>query len=133
MGKEYFQLLKDPRWQKKRLEVMQRADFTCESCCESSDELHVHHGYYEQGKLPWEYPDKSYHCLCGLCHIDAETARKEIRALAGSLWMESQFQLLDMLRYLSSLSQVDALLLLSKFQSDAQTEVERMIDEARSA
>lgn len=30
--------------------------------------LHVHHTYYQKGKLPWEYPDSSLQCLCASCH-----------------------------------------------------------------
>lgn len=70
MAKEYVswrQKLLDPRWQKKRLEIMQRAGFRCESCGDGSKTLHIHHGFYE-GRDPWEYPDWSLWCLCGECH-----------------------------------------------------------------
>lgn len=36
--KTYYELLKDPRWQRKRLEVMQRANFECEDCHKKSEE-----------------------------------------------------------------------------------------------
>ncbi|MBK7212937.1 MAG: hypothetical protein IPH88_06500 [Bacteroidales bacterium] len=31
--------------------------------------LNVHHEYYQDGKLPWEYPDESLHTLCSECHL----------------------------------------------------------------
>lgn len=31
--------------------------------------LHVHHTFYQQGKLPWEYPCDSLITLCWYCHI----------------------------------------------------------------
>lgn len=64
----YYELLRDPRWQRKRLEIMERADFTCEECGDKSATLEVHHGYYKFGNAPWEYPSSSLACLCGPCH-----------------------------------------------------------------
>jgi hypothetical protein len=30
--------------------------------------LHVHHTFYQDGKLPWDYPDNSLQTLCWMCH-----------------------------------------------------------------
>lgn len=30
--------------------------------------LHIHHTYYQEGLLPWEYPNKSLITLCWTCH-----------------------------------------------------------------
>lgn len=30
--------------------------------------LHVHHTYYQEGKLPWEYLDEALITLCWICH-----------------------------------------------------------------
>ncbi len=64
----YSEKLKDPRWQKLRLEVMQRANFTCEKCWDTETTLHVHHAYYVTGRNPWEYPADTLSCLCKNCH-----------------------------------------------------------------
>ena len=64
----YWQQLRDPRWQKKRLEIMSRDNWRCVLCRNASDTLNVHHGYYEKGQMPWEYPDASLHTLCEKCH-----------------------------------------------------------------
>jgi len=64
----YYDLLRHPNWQRKRLEVMQRAEFRCEKCDTADDTLNVHHRYYEKGKKPWEYPDDCFRCLCERCH-----------------------------------------------------------------
>ena len=45
MGKSYKKLLKDPRWQKKRLKVLERAGWACEECGDTKTELHVHHTF----------------------------------------------------------------------------------------
>lgn len=65
---EYSKLLLDPRWQKKRLEILNRDEWTCKNCCNAEETLHVHHCYYEKGKKPWEYPDASLLTLCATCH-----------------------------------------------------------------
>lgn len=74
----YWEKLKDPRWQKKRLEVLQRADFKYENCGTSDKTLHVHHGYYARGVEPWDYEDETLWCLCEECHELAENARLDV-------------------------------------------------------
>jgi hypothetical protein len=64
----YSEKLKDPRWQRKRLEILQANEFKCWDCGEGTQTLHVHHCYYEKGLMPWEYPDDSLKCLCDWCH-----------------------------------------------------------------
>lgn len=66
--KPYWQLLRDPRWQKKRLEVMDAAKFTCEHCGEDGSTLNVHHKLYRKGAMPWDYEAHELQCLCEDCH-----------------------------------------------------------------
>lgn len=66
--KSYYQKLLDPRWQKKRLEILNRDNFQCQQCGDDKATLHVHHGYYERGLEPWEYDDDTLHTLCEGCH-----------------------------------------------------------------
>jgi len=68
MSNDFWDLYKRPEWQRRRLEIMQKADFTCEDCRSSDKTLNVHHGYYERDRKPWEYPDEALHCLCEDCH-----------------------------------------------------------------
>ena len=65
---KYSEKLKDPRWQKLRLEILKRDNWMCQSCGEKDLVLHVHHRYYTKGKEPWEYPSKALLTLCGECH-----------------------------------------------------------------
>jgi hypothetical protein len=64
---EYHELLKDGRWQRKRLEIMQRDDFKCRECGTTND-LNVHHIRYIAGRKPWEYDNGDLVTLCGSCH-----------------------------------------------------------------
>ena len=68
----YAEQLKDPRWQKKRLEVLNDREWMCETCQETTKTLHVHHGYYEKGLMAWEYSNASLQVLCEDCHADVQ-------------------------------------------------------------
>ena len=58
----------NPRWQKKRLEIMKLDDFKCIECESGSKTLNVHHSYYISGRKPWRYPNWSLSTLCEDCH-----------------------------------------------------------------
>ena len=62
----YLEKLKSPKWQKKRLEVLNRDNFTCCKCGDTETELHVHHLKYT-GE-PHEAPMKDLETLCKDCH-----------------------------------------------------------------
>jgi hypothetical protein len=71
----YQEKLKDPRWQKMRLEILERDQFMCRHCQDDKNTLHVHHRYYEKGKDPWEYDERSLVTLCAGCHKAEEEQR----------------------------------------------------------
>jgi hypothetical protein len=64
----YSQKLKDPRWQKLRLEVMNANDFSCEVCGDGNSTLNVHHKEYFKGHEPWEYEREQLAVICESCH-----------------------------------------------------------------
>ena len=68
MKKSYGERMKDPRWQKKRLEVLSRDGWKCVYCGDGTKTLHVHHTYYVAGRDPWEYPSGGLVSLCEDCH-----------------------------------------------------------------
>lgn len=63
----YSQKLKDPRWQKKRLEIMERDRFTCRACDDNETSLQVHHIIYTKSELH-EEPTVNLVTLCEECH-----------------------------------------------------------------
>lgn len=71
----YSEKLKDPRWQKKRLEVLSKARFKCKWCKDDKETLHVHHIEYSKGNSPWEYDLTNFLCLCETCHLLAEQVK----------------------------------------------------------
>ena len=64
----YKEQLKSPKWQKRRLEIMGRDNFTCLICGSTDKQLHVHHIKYEPGLNIWEYSDNHLITLCEDCH-----------------------------------------------------------------
>lgn len=74
----YTDLLKDPRWQKKRLEIMQRDNFSCQICGHKDKTLHVHHIHYEKDKKPWEHDESLLITLCEDCHREEHNSRNKI-------------------------------------------------------
>ncbi len=79
----YSEKLRDPRWQKKRLEIMERDCWECCICSSSDKTLSVHHGYYEKGLEPWEYDSKSLWTLCNECHKRTQEGVRRIAKAAS--------------------------------------------------
>ena len=75
----YAQQLRDPRWQKRRLEIFERDDWACCHCDAHGSELHVHHVRYKYGLKPWEYGDSDLRTLCKACHSDATEITRAAR------------------------------------------------------
>ncbi len=76
----YKEQINDPKWQKKRLFIFERDNFTCRTCNNKEKQLHVHHLYYLPKLLIWEYEDESLVTVCKDCH---EILTKELGKLSG--------------------------------------------------
>lgn len=68
MASEYSDKLKDPRWQRLRLEALNASDWKCSRCGSTTRVLDVHHLAYVDGREPWEYPLEELRVLCKPCH-----------------------------------------------------------------
>jgi hypothetical protein len=75
MATSYSEKLKDPRWQKMRLEVMNRDSWTCQSCYNPGSSLNVHHLKYAISGNPWDSDPSDLITLCGNCH-EIETGER---------------------------------------------------------
>lgn len=82
--KTYSEKLKDPRWQRRRLEILNRDEFTCQKCGDKENTLHVHHRWYKFGKEPWEYPDEILITLCHNCHEEEEWSKNDQRLIKNA-------------------------------------------------
>ncbi len=84
-GDNYFELLRHPKWQEKRLRIMERDGFECCECGDKETTLNVHHSYYTKGAKPWEYPDESLRCLCEPCHEKRHAILNQIKEGMGQI------------------------------------------------
>lgn len=101
---EYAALCKKPEWQKKRLEIFQRDEFTCLCCGSKKESLQVHHlKYLPYIKFPWEYPNYLLATYCEICH--------ETEHLIGDQIREGFYEVLDANKiYIRPLAQLQILI-----------------------
>lgn len=78
----YSDKLKDPRWQRKRLEIMQRDKFSCCMCGDGNKTLNVHHRVYSNN--PWEADPDNLITLGEDCHERLEECLRQLRIGIGS-------------------------------------------------
>ncbi len=76
----YLEKLKNPRWQKMRLKILERDDWTCQACGNKEMTLNIHHRYYKAKTDPWDYPEESLLTLCEECHEIERIAYPEASA-----------------------------------------------------
>ena len=76
----YSDMLRDPRWQKKRLRIFERDDFQCQDCGYKDKPLQVHHIRYTPKSPPWDTDDDFLITVCDKCHKE----RQKMEALVNS-------------------------------------------------
>ena len=81
----YSEKLKDPRWQKKRLEIFQRDNFKCQCCRSVEKTLAVHHRWYLNGADPWDYEDEALMTLCEECHEQVKDNVEDCKSNIGMM------------------------------------------------
>lgn len=80
----YTEQLAHPKWQKRRLGMLNAANWSCSQCGCDDVTLHVHHKQYVKGRMAWEYEDSDLAVLCKKCHEcqhEAQDALKRILRL----------------------------------------------------
>lgn len=73
---KYLEKLRSPKWQKKRLEILSRDNFTCQYCKDTETELQIHH--LEYNGEPWNVSNDKLVTLCRNCHEIESTCGKVI-------------------------------------------------------
>ncbi len=71
----YAEKLQDPRWQQKRLRILERDNFCCKLCGDKETTLHIHHIKYDGD--PWESSDDTLISYCKHCHYIVEFLKSE--------------------------------------------------------
>lgn len=93
---DYAQKLRDPRWQKRRLEILEAAQWKCEDCENDGSELQIHHCCYIKGREPWEYTRNSLMALCDRCHQERQQVEAEAKSAFSVLLRFSPFHVVRM-------------------------------------
>lgn len=140
---DYSEKLKDPRWQRRRLEIMSRDGFSCVCCGRDDKTLNVHHCYYVRGREPWDYPDSSLVTVCEDCHASEHSNRdiqasKLIGALRsqGATWAEvgslanifSDSSIADRQALVTFIATISNIVMLSSYSDGFSDELQRLID-----
>jgi hypothetical protein len=87
----YKDQLKNPKWQKKRLEIFQRDNFTCQLCGDTETELQVHHLKYS-GDV-WNEPNENLITYCKHCHSIVTDYQKEGQIVRAIMKMPCKDQI----------------------------------------
>lgn len=102
----YSELLKDPKWQKKRLDIFNRDGWACRECDAKDQTLHVHHKQYTYGKPPWETSDEYLITLCESCHSIEESLKQNNLlhsfAKSGDMTCWSLWKLINAMTFLKA-------------------------------
>lgn len=96
----YYEKLKSPQWQKKRLEILSDRGFKCELCFDYESQLHVHHKIYKKGLNPWDYPKHNYAILCDSCHKESHKVIDLFNEFIGCLDNNGFFYQKNMLAFM---------------------------------
>ena len=89
----YSQQLKHPNWQRRRLEMLNGANFECQNCGDKNKMLHVHHKQYFKNRMPWEYSDTELIVLCEDCHKEEHKSTDGIKKLLSEIGTNEAYPL----------------------------------------
>ena len=94
---DYKEQYKHPKWQKRRLQILERDNFTCKKCGDTETTLHVHHLIYYKGRTVWNYIDFDLITLCEHCHVQIENIKpnkadfKKIKIYKSNGWVAKNY------------------------------------------
>lgn len=74
----YKEQIKHPKWQRRRLEILEKDDFTCQMCGDKEMTLNVHHLHYHKNRDIWDYKDWELITLCDDCHSNEHSKIEDI-------------------------------------------------------
>ena|ERR1700749_4848992 len=81
----YAKKLASPKWQQRRLEIMNRDNWTCRHCGDTTTQLEVHHIDYWENKQPWDYHENMLITVCRKCHSGENRREKYEQNLLTSM------------------------------------------------
>lgn len=102
----YSEKLRDPRWQRKKTEVLRRDKFICKSCKDKDETLQVHHIIYRKGLEPYEHDIKDLITFCETCHKEVTDYKRIIKEYIDLNFITSNqlFELYELMFYTKKLN-----------------------------
>lgn len=95
-AKDYAKKLLDGRWQKKRLEILQRDGFCC-TICQRQHNVQIHHNWYLKNMEPWDYNGDQLVTLCNEHHEEIGELQEGLKRLLARSGPEIQRKVYDYL------------------------------------
>lgn len=90
----YAEKLRDPRWQRKRLEKLEWSRWECDCCGTAKKTLHVHHRRYIKGREPWDYSIDELSTYCEDCHTERHWVEDRIKEVVFGSQLHTAFAFL---------------------------------------
>lgn len=102
----YWQKLRDPRWQKLRLKILERAGWKCEDCGATESNLQVHHCCYRKDADPLDYNEQDLRCLCEDCYIERRIVEEQLKSVFARIALDDLREFSDVIQraFVSGLS-----------------------------
>lgn len=102
---DFQKQIKHPNWQKKRLEILERDEYICQNCHSENETLNVHHFFYKQKTLLWDYDESCLMTLCNACHKEWHDCNDKIKELLSvdTQTLKEIYELLTVVRELNLL------------------------------
>ncbi len=95
----YKEQLLHPSWQRKRLEMLEAANWECSECGGKEKTLHVHHKQYIKGRMAWEYEATQLAVLCEDCHSEEHKSSTGIKELLSEIGTNDAYALVSGFNY----------------------------------
>ena len=93
---DYRQKLLDGRWQRKRLQILERDGFSCQQC-RRQDNVQIHHNWYLKNMEPWDYSGEQLITLCSVHHDEITEIQKKLKQLLSESGPELQKEVYEVL------------------------------------
>ena len=102
---EFKEQIKHPKWQKKRLDILERDEYICQNCHVDDETLHVHHFTYKSNTNLWDYDNNNLITFCERCHKDWHTVNEKIKILLSvdTTYLKEVYALLKYVRQMDML------------------------------
>ena len=106
MALSYYEQITHPLWIKKRDEILERDNYTCQICKSNLHKVEVHHLCYFPDLLAWEYDDELMVTVCKKHHTQLTYDLPKIAGLIAFQCLKQNIDLNTIIELLLKLNQI---------------------------